>query len=277
MAVESKKAKRERAERINRVLTEHYPDAECALHFRTPFELLVATILSAQCTDVRVNMVTPALFDRYPDAESMAEAPQEDLEELVRTTGFFRNKAKSLKGMSQALMRDYKGKVPRTMEELRPLPGVGRKTANVVLGNCFDVPGLTVDTHMTRVNNRLGLTKNTDAEKIERDLMELIPQPEWTLYSHRIILHGRQICIARKPKCEICPVREDCEYYQKVVKTGKAETAMKGVKGTKGAKVGKPGKVAEVVKAKVAKAVTGVVKELEAKASGDSGAKPRRK
>jgi endonuclease-3 len=219
MPAESKKAKRERAARINSILAETYPDAKCALNFRNPFQLLVATILSAQCTDERVNMVTPTLFKHFPDAATMAEADQEELEQLIRTTGFFRNKAKSLRGMSQALVRDYKGKVPRTMEQLRPLPGVGRKTANVVLGNSFDVPGLTVDTHMSRVNQRLGLTRNTDPEKIERDLMELIPQPEWTLYSHRIIHHGRQICIARKPKCEICPLRELCEYYQKLTKS----------------------------------------------------------
>lgn len=218
MAVESKKARRERAQRINETLARAYPDAKCALNFRSPFELLVATILSAQCTDERVNMVTPALFKRYPDAKAMAGASQEELEEMVRTTGFFRNKAKSLRGMAAALVEKYGGKVPRTMEELRPLPGVGRKTANVVLGNCFDVPGLTVDTHMSRVNQRLGLTKNTDPEKIERDLMELIPQPEWTLYSHRVILHGRQICVARKPRCEVCPVRDDCDYYKALVK-----------------------------------------------------------
>ncbi len=219
MAVESKKNLQARALRIHEKLGEVYPGAECALHFRSPFELLVATILSAQCTDERVNKVTPALFDRFPDAETMAEASMADLEELVRTTGFFRNKAKSLKGMAQAVMRDHNGVIPQTMEELRPLPGVGRKTANVVLGNCFGVPGLTVDTHMTRVNQRLGLTKNVDPEKIELDLMVLIPQPDWTLYSHRIISHGRAICVARKPKCEICPIAEDCPYYQKIKKT----------------------------------------------------------
>lgn len=223
MPVESKKNRRERAQRINEILGTVYPGAECALHFRNAFELLAATILSAQCTDERVNMVTPALFDRFPDAPTMAEASLADLEELVKTTGFFRNKSKSLKGMAEALVRDFGGEVPKTMEELRTLPGVGRKTANVVLGNCFGVPGLTVDTHMTRVNLRLGLTKNSDPEKIERDLMDLIPQPEWTLYSHRIISHGRQVCVARKPRCEICPVTELCVYYQKVVKPSLAK------------------------------------------------------
>lgn len=218
MAVESKAKKRARAEHINAILARTYPGATCALHFRSPFELLAATILSAQCTDERVNMVTPALFEAYPNAPAMAEAPQEHLEELIHTTGFFRNKAKSLKGMATGVTVQHGGEVPRTMEELRELPGVGRKTANVVLGNCFGVPGLTVDTHMIRVNQRLGLTRNTDPEKIERDLMVIVSQPEWTLYSHRIILHGRAICVARKPKCNICPVADLCVYYQKIMK-----------------------------------------------------------
>ena len=215
MAAESRKARRERAGRIYRVLGETYPDAHCALDFTTPFELLAATILSAQCTDVRVNMVTPALFKRYPTAEAMANANPEELEELIRTTGFYRNKAKSLMGMSQALVRDFNGDVPRTMEELRPLPGVGRKTANVVLGNCFGVPGLTVDTHMIRVNGLLGLTRNTDPEKIEKDLMDLLPPEHWTLYSHRIITHGRQVCIARRPQCDVCTISQECDYFRK--------------------------------------------------------------
>lgn len=222
MAVESKTNLRARALRIYEVLGERYPDAKCALDFRTPFELLVATILSAQCTDERVNKVTPALFDRYPDAETTAVAPLSDLEELVRTTGFYRNKARSIKGMAEALVREHGGEVPRTLEELTRLPGVGRKTANVVLGNCFGVPGLTVDTHMIRLNQRLGLTRNSDPEKIERDLMKILPEETWTLFSHRIILHGRQVCVARKPKCEICTVTDDCQFYQKYVKTGKA-------------------------------------------------------
>lgn len=229
MPVESKKARAERAQRINHTLAQAYPDAHCALDFTTPFELLAATILSAQCTDVRVNMVTPALFKRYPTAEAMANANPEELEELIRTTGFYRNKAKSLLGMAQALVRDYNGEVPRTMDELRPLLGVGRKTANVVLGNCFGVPGLTVDTHMIRVNNLLGLTKNTDAEKIEKDLMALLPPQDWTLYSHRIITHGRQVCIARRPRCEVCPVSSDCDYFRRVVAAGKSPAERKAV------------------------------------------------
>jgi len=216
MPRESKAKMRERAGRVNAVLAEVYSDAKCALDFRNPYELLVATILSAQCTDERVNLVTPALFERYPDAATLAVAVPEELESMIHSTGFFRNKTKSLLGMAAAVVERYGGVIPQTMEELRELPGVGRKTANVVLGNCFGVPGLTVDTHMTRVNQRLGFTKNTDAEKIERDLMEIIPQPEWTLYSHRIIFHGRAICVARKPKCPICPVAEECVYFHAV-------------------------------------------------------------
>lgn len=221
MARESKAARRERTARINAILAETYPDAKCALDFRTPFELLVATILSAQCTDERVNKVTPALFAEYPDAATMAVALPEHIEELIRSTGFFRNKTKSLLGMASAVVERFGGEIPSTMEDLRELPGVGRKTANVVLGNCFDVPGMPVDTHMIRVNNRLGLTKNTDPEKIERDLMDIVPEREWTMYSHRIILHGRAICVARKPKCSICPVAELCVYFKKVVRRTK--------------------------------------------------------
>ncbi len=205
----------ERACEINRVLSLAHSDAHCALHHRTPFELLAATILSAQCTDERVNLVTPALFARFPDATEMAAADLEELEELVRTTGFFRNKASNLKGMAVALVENHGGEVPRTMEELTALPGVGRKTANVVLGNCFGVPGLTIDTHMQRVTKRLGLTKKDVPEKIEQDLMRLLPPEEWTLFSHRIIFHGRRICDARKPKCEICPVATLCDYFAK--------------------------------------------------------------
>ena len=230
MPMESKKSLRARAERVNGKLAELYPEAQCALNFRSPFELLVATILSAQCTDARVNMVTPALFARYPVAEVMAEAPLSDLEEMIRTTGFFRNKAKSLKGMSAAVVRDHNGVVPETMQELEKLPGVGRKTANVVLGNCFGVPGLTVDTHMTRVNQRLGFTKNTDAVKIERDLMQIIPEADWTNYSHRIIMHGRQTCVARKPKCETCTVTEDCLYFQKNVRSGGGKISNRSIR-----------------------------------------------
>lgn len=212
---ESRSRLKARAEAIADELARAYPDAECALRFGNPFELLAATILSAQCTDERVNLVTPALFARFPTPQAMASAPLEEIEELIRTTGFFRNKAKSLKGMAAQIVERFNGEVPQNMEDLRTLPGVGRKTANVVLGNCFDTPGLTVDTHMQRVNRRLGLTKAEDPEKIERDLMDLIPQSDWTMYSHRVISHGRAVCTARKPMCELCPLTEWCCYYTK--------------------------------------------------------------
>ncbi len=219
-AMESKIRKKARAEAVVEELGRSYPDARCSLDFRNPFELLAATILSAQCTDERVNMVTPALFERFPTPEVMAVASLDDIEDLIRTTGFFRNKAKSLKGMAEQIVANHSGEVPRNMEDLHALPGVGRKTANVVLGNCFDTPGLTVDTHMQRVNSRLGLTKAETPEKIERDLMALIPEAQWTIYSHRIICHGRAICTARKPMCEICPLTEWCAYYTEFRKTG---------------------------------------------------------
>lgn len=213
--MESKVKLKARAEAIARELARAYPDAKCSLNFRNPFELLAATILSAQCTDERVNIVTPALFERYPDPQSLASASLEEIEELVRTTGFFRNKAKSLQGMARQLVEEHGGAVPADMEALRRLPGVGRKTANVVLGNCFGTPGLTIDTHMQRVNGRLGLTRHTDPEKIERDLMGLIRQSQWTHYSHQIICHGRAVCTARKPMCELCPLTQWCLYYAK--------------------------------------------------------------
>ena len=201
----------ERAPEILRRLRSAHPDASCALEHRTPFELLCATILSAQCTDARVNLVTPVLFQRYPDAEALARAPQSELEEIIRSTGFFRNKARSLIGMAQALMADYRGIVPRTMQELRGLPGVGRKTANVVLGNAYGVnEGITVDTHVARVSRRLGLTRNTDPVKIEQDLMPLVPREDWALVSHLFIFHGRRICVARRPRCPECVLADLC-------------------------------------------------------------------
>lgn len=224
--MESKVKLKARAQAITRELARAYPDASCSLNFRNPFELLAATILSAQCTDERVNKVTPALFERFPTPQAMAEGSLDEIEELVRTTGFFRNKARSLQGMAQQLVEKHGGVVPADMEELRKLPGVGRKTANVVLGNCYATPGLTVDTHMQRVNARLGLTCNEDPEKIERDLMGLIPQEEWTLYSHRIISHGRAVCTARKPRCELCPLTQWCLYYARF----RAEPMQQGAK-----------------------------------------------
>ena len=199
---ESKVAKAERARTILGRLKKEYPDARCALDHGDAYQLLVATILSAQCTDARVNLVTPALFARYPKAQVLAAADPAEVEELIRSTGFFRNKTKSLIGMARALVAGHGGAVPRTMEELRVLPGVGRKTANVVLGNAYGInEGVTVDTHVTRLSRLLGLTRHDDPVKIEQDLMQLFPQEEWALLSHLLIFHGRQVCIARRPRC----------------------------------------------------------------------------
>jgi endonuclease III len=200
-----------RAAEYYRRLSAMYPDAQCALVHENPYQLLVATILSAQCTDKRVNMVTPDLFRKYPDATALADAKPEELEDAIRSTGFFRNKTKSLLGMARAVVERHGGNVPNTMEELTSLPGVGRKTANVVLGNAFNTNvGIVVDTHVTRLSNRLGLTRATDAVKIEQDLMPLFPPEQWTMVSHLLIEHGRQICIARAPRCEVCPLNDIC-------------------------------------------------------------------
>jgi endonuclease-3 len=188
-----------------------YPEARCALEHQSAFELIVATILSAQCTDARVNMVTPVLFAHYPDARALAEAKQEDVEEIIKSTGFFRTKARSLIGMARALVAEHGGEVPRTMEALRVLPGVGRKTANVVLGNAFGInEGVTVDTHVARLSGLLGLSRHDDPAKIEQDLMPLFPQDDWALLSHLLIFHGRQICIARRPRCGACVLADLC-------------------------------------------------------------------
>jgi endonuclease-3 len=201
----------ERAAEIYRRLSEHYPDAHCALDFATPFQLLVATILSAQCTDKRVNMVTPALFRKYPTPAAMSEAKPGELEEMIKSTGFFRNKTKSLLGMSRDVAEKHDGRVPDTMADLVQLSGVGRKTANVVLGNAYDRnEGVVVDTHVGRVSGRLGLTKETGPVKIEQDLVKLFPRDQWTMLSHLLIEHGRQICDARRPKCEICFLNDIC-------------------------------------------------------------------
>ena len=191
-------------------LEEAYPDAHCALHFRNPFELLIATILSAQCTDERVNMVTPALFSKFPTAALTAKAKVEDIEAIVRSTGFFRAKAKSILGASKIIVEHFDGEVPSTLEELVKLPGVGRKTANVVLGDAFGIPGITVDTHVGRLSRRLGLTKLDDPVKVEFALNKLIPQPQWTIFSHRLIFHGRRVCSARKPACQRCTLNDIC-------------------------------------------------------------------
>jgi endonuclease-3 len=188
-----------------------YPDARCALDHRNAFELLCATILSAQCTDARVNLVTPALFARYPTAFDLAQAQPSDVQEIIKSTGFFRNKTKSLIGMAQALVAEYGGEVPRTMEQLRKLPGVGRKTANVILGNAFGInEGVTVDTHVTRLSRLLGLSPGVDPVKIEQELMRLFPQEDWGLLSHLLIFHGRQVCIARRPRCGDCVLAQIC-------------------------------------------------------------------
>lgn len=204
-------AERERLRAVTETLLAAYPDADCALSHEAPHELVVATILSAQCTDERVNMVTPALFAKYPTPRALAEAPIADLERLIHSTGFFRNKAKNLQGAMQGVVERFGGEVPRTMEELLTLPGVARKTANVVLGTAYGIAeGIVVDTHVTRLANRLGYTKQQDAVKIERDLVELVPRESWIAFSHTLILHGRQVCDARKPACERCVVREVC-------------------------------------------------------------------
>lgn len=201
---------RRHAAKIVRELARLYPDAHCALHYRDPLQLLVATILSAQCTDVRVNMVTPALFERYPDAQAFAQAIPRELENAIKSTGFFRNKAKNIIACCRQLVADHGGKVPNTMEELVPLPGVGRKTANVILGNAFAVPGITVDTHVGRLSRRMGLTVQEDPVKVEFDLQALVPKKEWTMFSHRMIFHGRQVCAARKPACDRCTLARVC-------------------------------------------------------------------
>ena len=208
---ESRAAKMARTLEIITRLKREYPDAHCSLDHRNPFELLVATILSAQCTDERVNMVTPDLFARYPDAESLAGAVPAELEEVIKSTGFFRSKAKSLLGMAEALMDAHNGRVPESMDALVELPGVGRKTANVVLGNAFNRnEGVVVDTHVGRVSGRLGLTRESDAVPIEQDLIKLVPRDEWTLFSHLLIYHGRAVCKAPTPKQELCVLCDIC-------------------------------------------------------------------
>ncbi|ADD40781.1 endonuclease III [Stackebrandtia nassauensis] len=212
-AAETPLGRKRRARRMARMLAELHPDAHCELDYADPFQLAVATILSAQCTDVRVNLTTPALFARYPDPAAMAAADRGELEELIRPTGFFRNKTNSLLGLSAALLSDHGGEVPGTMAELVKLPGIGRKTANVILGNAFGVPGITVDTHLARLVHRFGWTTATDPVKIEHAVGELIPKNDWTMFSHRIIFHGRRVCFARKPACGACGLAKLCPSY----------------------------------------------------------------
>ena len=202
-----------RARRMNRTLAQAFPDAHCELDFTTPLELAVATVLSAQCTDVRVNQTTPALFARYPAAIDYAQADRAALEEMIRPTGFYRNKTTSLIKLGQALVEKFDGEVPATMAELVTLPGVGRKTANVILGNAFGVPGITVDTHFGRLARRFGWTAEEDPVKVEFAVGELIEPKEWTMLSHRVVFHGRRVCHARKPACGICVLAKDCPSF----------------------------------------------------------------
>jgi len=211
MPRESMIAKMERAEKICAALQRTYPEAHCELNFSSPLQLLVATILSAQCTDKRVNLVTAELFKKYRSAKDFADAPLAEMESAVKTTGFFRNKAKNIKACCAALVKTFGGEVPRTMDELHALAGVGRKTANVVLGNAFGINiGVVVDTHVTRLSNRLGLAKGEDAVKLEQQLMKLVPQNDWALFSHWLIWHGRRRCPARKPDCANCEIQSLC-------------------------------------------------------------------
>lgn len=209
-------ALRKRVRTIIRRLNKVYPDAGCALKFSTPWELLVATVLSAQCTDKLVNQVTPALFKKYPSMHSFAVADLEKIEKAIHSTGFYRNKTKNILGAAKAVLERFSGKVPARMEELITIPGVGRKTANVILGNAFGIPGIPVDTHMIRINRLLGLTYHSDPVKIEFNLMKLVPQKDWTLYSHLIIHHGRARCFARRPDCIHCEIQDLCPSAFKV-------------------------------------------------------------
>jgi endonuclease-3 len=216
----------ERAQQLVELFPKIYPDAHCELDFKDPLQLLVATILSAQCTDKRVNLVTPRLFAKYKSASALARAKANELEDEIRSTGFFRNKARSIRAAAAAIEKDHQGRVPETMEELRQLPGVGRKTANVVLGNAFGKDeGIVVDTHVARLSQRLGLTRHTDPEKIERDLMKIIPREHWTNWSHWLIWHGRRRCFARSPDCANCEAFRLCPSGKVFLRTGKAATS----------------------------------------------------
>ncbi len=204
--------KRKRARKTVRTLAREYPDAECALQHESAYQLTVATILSAQCTDERVNATTPALFEKYPTAESLAKSRQKDVEKIIRPLGFFRNKAENIRGFAKKLIEDFDGELPQTLEEMTSLPGVGRKTANVVLGTWYSLPtGVVVDTHVKRISNLLGLVATKNADIIERELNEILPKKEWIMYSHRVIHHGRQVCIARRPQCTNCALLKVCE------------------------------------------------------------------
>ena len=206
-------AKKKRAKAIYRVLSRRYPNVRCELDFNTPYQLLVATVLSAQCTDKRVNSVTPALFERFPNPKMMAAANLRTIESIIKSTGFFRAKARNIKDLSLKILKDFGGKVPSNLDDLVTLPGVGRKTANVVLGHAFDVPGITVDTHFGRLSRRFGWTDERDPVKVEFEVAQLIPQAEWTNLSQRMIWHGRRICHSRRPACGACPLAKLCPSY----------------------------------------------------------------
>ena len=210
VARETTTARKARARAIARALARAYPDAWCALHYRTPWELVVATILSAQCTDAMVNQVTPALFAEFPSPAALAAAPPARVEQLIKPTGFFRQKTKSIQATARAIAERHAGQVPDSMEALTELPGIGRKTANVVLGTAFGRPAIFVHTHVRRLANRLGLTFEDDPDRIERDLQALLPPKEWTVFAHRLIHHGRRVCVARKPRCSTCPLLRWC-------------------------------------------------------------------
>ena len=209
----SKDEKRKRANNLYRALSKLYPNVRCELNFKNPLQLLIATVISAQCTDKRVNMVTPALFQRYKKVEDFAGANLRELQALIKPTGFYRAKAKNIKGLATKILLEYGGNVPSTLEDLVKLPGVGRKTANVVLGHAFDTPGITVDTHFGRLSRRFGWTKETDPVKVEFEVMELIPRKEWTNLSQRMIWHGRRVCHSRKPACAACPISKQCPSF----------------------------------------------------------------
>jgi endonuclease-3 len=227
---ESKKALKVRAQEINEKLAHMFPDAKCELDYENPLQLLVATVLSAQCTDKRVNMVTPVLFKKYPRVTDIAAAPLIAIEEIIKSTGFYHNKAISIKGLAASIIEHFNSEVPNSLEKLVTLPGVGRKTANVVLGNAFNIPGVTVDTHVGRISRRLGWTKNTDPVKVEFDIMEIFPDQEWTMLNHRLIFLGRRVCHSRKPACGACELASMCPSFgegpidpseaAKLVKTG---------------------------------------------------------
>ena len=211
--MEDKTFKKSEIESIISILEEMYPDAGCSLYYKNPLDLLIATILAAQCTDIKVNKVTKNLFLKYKDIKDYQKVDIEELEEDIRPTGFFKNKAKNIKACVEKILKDFNGKVPDSLDELVKLKGVGRKTANVILSNAYKIPAIPVDTHVKRLSNRIGLSKNKDPEKIEYDLMNLIPKEKWSKFSHLLIFHGREICKAKKPKCEICKINPWCQFY----------------------------------------------------------------